>query len=342
MRNIKDTLFGFIFFLITASFCAGFGILIYTLVEDLSLALRFIALFLYVLFVSFIFTLIDYIRRKNMIDKPLKDILRATESMTRGNFNIKLYPTHSYNNFDEFDFIKDHLNNLAQELSKNEMLKSDFISNVSHEIKTPLSIIMSYAQALNNPKLNEEDKKKYLVSLNNACKRLNVLVNNILKLNKLENQSLSLEIKKFNLSESLTNQVLKFEELFEKKNINLICDIDENLYITNEESYLEIVWNNLIINAIKFSNETGVIKISLHKENEEYIIKVQDFGEGMDKNTGMHIFDKFYQGDTSRAKEGNGLGLALVKKVIDILGGSISVESQLKKGSTFTVKIKEI
>ena len=179
MRNIKDTLFGFIFFLITASFCAGFGILIYTLVEDLSLALRFIALFFYILFVSFIFTLIDYIRRKNMIDKPLKDILRATESMTRGNFNIKLYPTHSYNNFDEFDFIKDHLNNLAQELSKNEMLKSDFISNVSHEIKTPLSIIMSYAQALNNPKLNEEDKKKYLVSLNNACKRLNILVNNI-------------------------------------------------------------------------------------------------------------------------------------------------------------------
>ena len=124
--------------------------------------------------------------------------------------------------------------------------------------------------------------------------------------------------------------------------MNLECDIEEDLYINSEESYLELIWNNLISNAIKFTENNGKINISLKKINEDYIVKVKDSGCGMDKNTGEHIFDKFYQGDTSHSKEGNGLGLALVKKVIDVLGGTISVESEVNVGTTFVVTIKEV
>ena len=119
-------------------------------------------------------------------------------------------------------------------------------------------------------------------------------------------------------------------------------DNEEDLYINSEESYLELIWNNLISNAIKFTENNGKINISLKKINEDYIVKVKDSGCGMDKNTGEHIFDKFYQGDTSHSKEGNGLGLALVKKVIDVLGGTISVESEVNVGTTFVVTIKEV
>ena len=231
---------------------------------------------------------------------------------------------------------------MALELSKSEMLKNDFIANVSHEIKTPLSVIMTYAKSLENPSLDDDTKSKYLKNLHLACDRLNTLITNILKLNKLENQKLMPVIEKFNLSELVSSRLIQYLDLIEKKEIELICDIEEDLFITSSESYIEIILNNLISNAVKFTETHGEIYVSLKKQNKEFIIKVQDTGCGMDKETGIHIFDKFYQGDTSRSSEGNGLGLALVKKVIDVLGGSISVESEKFVGSTFTVVLKEV
>ena len=276
-----------------------------------------------------------------MIDRPLKEILHATELMSRGDFQVRCTTNHSYKDYDEFDLIKNDLNNMAKELSKSEVLKNDFIANVSHEIKTPLSIIQNYAKALENEQLPLEIKQKYLSNLQEACKKLNNLVTNILKLNKLENQKLALEITTFNLSESLTDQIIQYEELIDKKKLVLECDIEDNLFINSEKNYLEIIWNNLISNAIKFSNIGAKVCISLKKSIDEYVFTISDNGCGMDSETGAHIFDKFYQGDTSHSKEGNGLGLALVKKVIDVLGGSISVESEVGVGTTFTVNIKE-
>ena len=276
-----------------------------------------------------------------MIKNPLYDILYATKQMSKGNFNIYLKTNHSYTDYDEFDLIKEDLNKMAQELSKNEVLKNDFIANVSHELKTPISVIKNYAKLLNNNNLSKEDKTKYLENLQNACDKLNNLITNILKLNKLENQQLNPTLKKLNISELLENQIISFESILEKKEITLNCDIQENLFINSEESYLEIIFNNLISNAIKFSNQKGVIDISLTSINNNFIVKIKDYGCGMDSETGKHIFDKFYQGDTSHASEGNGLGLALVKKVIDIIGGSISVESKLNEGTTFIVTVKE-
>lgn len=341
MKKFKTLILGYLLFLITASFCVGIGVLAYSFVINESNVIKVIVLAFTTLLITIVLVIFDIIRRKVMIDRPLKEILNATKLMSRGNFKIRLIPNHSYEEYDEFDLIKDDLNNMAKELSKSEMLKNDFIANVSHEIKTPLSVINNYAKLLNNQSLSNEDKKKYLDNLQNACNKLSNLVTNILKLNKLENQRLIPEFKKFNLSESLINQIVQYEEIIEKKEIELNCDIEEDIYITSEESYLELIWNNLMSNAIKFTEKKGKINISLKKINDRYYVRVSDTGCGMDQETGTHIFDKFYQGDTSHSKEGNGLGLSLVKKVIDVLGGSISVESEVGKGTTFIVMIKE-
>ena len=341
MKQLKYFLTGFLGFLLVTGFNVSIAVVFYTKIaykENYQIALLLIVV---IVFNAFLCSVIDLIRRKSMVSKPLEEILYATKQITKGNFDINLLPNHSYIDYDEFDQIKEDLNKMAKELSKSEILKNDFISNVSHEIKTPLMVIQNYAQALNNKNLTNEEREKYLHNLQITCKKLNNLVMNILRLNKLENQTLSKEITKFNLSELLIEQILQFENLIEEKNIELECDIEENIIINSEKSYLEIIFNNLISNATKFTNANGKISISLKKRENEYHIIFSDNGCGMDKETGKHIFDKFYQGDTSRSKEGNGLGLALVKKVIDVLGGTIKVESELNKGTTFELLLKE-
>lgn len=341
MRKFLYSLFGFFGFLIVTTFNISIGIIVYSLIEEQNNLIIGLLILGVIILSAILCSLIDYVRRRIMIERPLREILFATKQMTKGNFKIRLIPNHSYKYYDEFDYIKEDLNNMAKELSKNEVLKKDFIAGVSHEIKTPLAVIQNYAKVLNSEELDENTKKQYLKSLQESCGKLNQLVMNILKLNKLENQNLLLQFSTFNLSELLTEQIIRYVDLVEQKNIKLVCDIEENLYINSEESYLEIIFNNLMSNAIKFTDK-GEINISLKKKAEEYIITFKDTGCGMNKETGKYIFEKFYQGDTSHHKEGNGLGLALVKKVIDVLGGSISVESELGKGTIFIVTIKEI
>ena len=340
MTKLKYKLLGYILFFITASFAIGVGVFVFSLVLDKEKYIQYIALISTTIIITIILVICDYIRRRVMIYTPLQEILDATKALSKGDFKVKLKPKNPYGEYDEFDLIKVDLNRMAKELSKSEMLKNDFIANVSHEIKTPISIINNYVKLLSNDSLTKEEKDKYLANIKYACSKLSNLISNILKLNKLDNQRLKVDLKKFNLSESIINQIVQFEELIEQKEIELICDIEEDLYIISEESYLEIIWNNLISNAIKFTEPKGTIKISLKKVENKYQIIISDTGIGMDKETGAHIFDKFYQGDTSRSKEGNGLGLALVKRVIDLLGGSISVESEINKGTTFIVIVK--
>lgn len=341
MRNFKYTVIGFFLFLLTIGFNVSIGILVYNSIQDKTPGVISIIILVLIIVSALVCTIVDVIRRKIMINRPLSEILDATKLMSRGNFNVRLIPNHSYENYDEFDHIKEDLNMMANELSKSEMLKNDFIANVSHEIKTPLAVIQSYANVLKDKSLDEETRNKYLDNLQIACKKLSNLVSNILKLNRLENKKLIPEITEFNLSELLITQILQFEEIIEKKDINLDCDIEEGLMVKSEQSYLEIVFNNLMSNAIKFTSNGGEIKVSLRKIDEHFIVKFIDTGCGMDNETGKHIFDKFYQGDTSHSKEGNGLGLALVKKVIDVIGGKINVESEVGKGTTFTISIKE-
>lgn len=278
--------------------------------------------------------------RRASAEKPVKEILRATDKMARGDFNINLKPRHIWGKYDEYDVICENINSMAAELSKNEMLRSDFIANVSHEIKTPLSVISSYASLLGAKNLSGEDRAAYSAVLVSATRRLTSLVTDILKLNKLENQKIFPEKRLLDAGEVMRGCVLSLEEKIDEKDIALDCDIDD-VQVVSDEGFLEIIFNNLISNAVKFTERGGSIGVLLRDEGEYVRACVRDSGCGMSAETGAHLFDKFYQGDTSHSQEGNGLGLALVKRVIDILGGEISVESRVGEGSSFTVRLKK-
>lgn len=297
-----------------------------------------LVMFLVVLFLSLFCTVADIFRRRFMVDTPAEKILDATERIAAGDFSVRLRLKHPYGNYDEFDYIMENLNIMAAELEKSEILKTDFISNVSHELKTPLTVIRNYALLLQT-ETDEETRKKYAAELADAANRLSLLITNILKLNKLENDKILPAFEAFRLDESLVETALGFEELMENKKIDLVVSLDE-VCVLSSKSYLEIVWNNLLSNAIKFTNDGGRVELKLKKEGKNAVVSVVDTGCGIDAETGKRIFDKFYQGDTSHAKEGNGLGLALVKRVIDILGGEISVSSEVGKGTAFTVTLK--
>ena len=219
-------------------------------------------------------------------------------------------------------------------------MKNDFISNVSHEMKTPLAIIGSYAKALEDPTLDPESRERYTKTLVSTSKRLSELVSNILKLNKLENHQLKVEMERVNLTEMLSQAILNFEAKIEEKNLNLDVDLDD-IYILSSPALLEPVWNNLISNAVKFTEPGGNIGVKLRQDGGRAIVTVSDDGCGMTREVGMRIFEKFYQGDSSHSSDGNGLGLALVKRVIDLLGGEISVTSELGHGTTFTVVLED-
>ncbi len=281
----------------------------------------------------------DVVRRKIMVERTAQEILRATEKIAAGDFSVRLETRHVYEKYNDYDLIMENINTMAAALEKNEALNTDFISNVSHEIKTPLAVIRNYVSLLRSD-VDAETRRKYIQTITQATERLSDLVSNILKLNKLENQELSIEYENINLHDMLAEAVLQFEDAYERKQIELECDFEE-VELCSARGYLEIVWNNLLSNAVKFTEQGGTISVSLKKVGKTAVVCVRDTGCGISAESGAHIFDKFYQGDTSHAGEGNGLGLALVKKVIDLIGGEISVKSELGKGSAFTVTLKD-
>lgn len=319
------------------------AILVFDYIEERTTnkALIAILVLILILILSAVCTVIDYIRRKIMVDKPVKKILEATEKITSGDFSVRIESEHKYSQYNGYDAIMEDLNKMAEELEKSAVLKTDFISNVSHELKTPLAIIQNYSALLQDERLDSETRQKYVSTVRQASRRLTDLITNILKLNKLENQDISTEYERINLTEMLAQTVLNYEDIIDKKGLNLDCDFDD-VIIYSSPSYLEIVWNNLISNAIKFTESGGSVTVTLKEHLDRVEVSVSDTGCGISKETGKHIFDKFYQGDTSHSGEGNGLGLPLVKKVIDILGGEISVKSEIGKGSTFTIVLKNM
>ncbi len=281
-------------------------------------------------------TVTDIIRRKWMVDRPVEQILSATERIAAGDLSVRLTPMHPYGHYDEFDVIMENLNVMAAALGHSEILKEDFISNVSHELKTPLSVIRSYATLLGESDLSEEERQRYARTLSGACERLAGLITNILQLNKLENRELRMRSEPFDLTEALAQSVLQYEERIEQKELELTCELAP-VTLCSCRDYLDLVWSNLLSNAIKFTEPGGRISVHLKREGERAVVTVTDSGCGISPEVGARIFEKFYQVESSHTGEGNGLGLALVKRVIDMLGGEITVKSELGKGSSFTV-----
>ena len=295
--------------------------------------------FLNVMFLSALFTFVDVIRREYTIKRPLNHILEATARIRQGDFSARIPALHTSGRRSEFDIIIDDFNKMAQELSGIETLRTDFIANVSHELKTPLAVIQNYASLLKDPSLSQDTRMEYAGILTDASRRLSDLITNILKLNKLENQQIYPEARVYDLSEQLCGCLLDFEPLWEKKQLDIEANIDPDIYVKADAELLSLVWNNLISNAVKFTDNKGKVSVSLRKDGEKVVVKVSDNGCGISACAGRHIFEKFYQADNSHATQGNGLGLALVKRVVDIMGGEISVESELGKGSVFTVSL---
>lgn len=228
-------------------------------------------------------------------------------------------------------------NKMVEELGSIETLKTDFISNVSHEMKTPIAIIKNYAELLRAEHITEEQRKEYAKSVEQAATRLSDLIGNILKLNKLENQRIMPDVETYDVCRQLCECILQFEEAWDKKEIELETEIEDVAMIKADRGLMELVWNNLLSNAVKFSETGGQVTVS-QTSDEKYIkISVSDTGCGMSAESMERIFDKFYQGDTSHAKEGNGLGLALVQRILELMDGDIQVVSEEGKGSTFTV-----
>ena len=282
----------------------------------------------------------DYLRRRQMVDRPVKQILEATEKIMQGDFTIRIKPVKEFAGETGFNEIIRAINKMTAELQGTETLRTDFIANVSHELKTPLAVMGNYATMLQKPGICEEDRIEYAKAISHSSRRLAALITNILKLNKLENQQIFPQLDEYDLGEQLCENLLQFEEVWEKKNLNIETDIEDDVRIRSDAELLSLVWNNLISNAVKFTPEEGTIGVTLKTEGSLVIVSVSDTGCGIKPEVGQHIFEKFYQGDASHATQGNGLGLALVKRVVDIFRGEISVQSIYGQGSTFTVKFR--
>lgn len=293
-----------------------------------------------VIFLSFLCTVIDTVRRRLMVDRPVRRIVEGAEKLIKGDFSVRIELFRSIGGESGFDTIIDCFNRMAEELSGVETLRTDFIANVSHELKTPLSVIQNYGTMLQNPGLSDEQRVDYAKAITEQSRRLADLVTNILKLNRLENQNIYPAVHQYDLGEQLAECLLRFEGIWEKKKIDIDTDIEDAVFVESDDELLSLVWNNLFSNALKFTEAGGKVFLSLVSEGDFAVVKVSDTGCGISQEVGRHIFEKFYQGDTSHATQGNGLGLALVRRVVDIIGGDISVESKVGKGSTFIVKIR--
>ena len=293
-----------------------------------------------VVLLTLIFTVIDAVRRKLTVERPVKRIVEAAEKIVKGDFSVRIKPQSKFGADDSFKRVIECFNKMAEELGSVETLRTDFIANVSHEMKTPLAVMQNYGTLLQTPHLSEEQRMEYAKGVTDGSRRLADMMTNILKLNRLENQKIYPKTEEFDLGEQLCECLLQFENVWETSNIEIETDIAENVIVRADAELLSHVWNNLFSNAFKFTEAGGCVSVTLTATDHHAVVKVKDTGCGMSKEVGEHIFEKFYQGDTSHSVQGNGLGLALVKRVIDIMQGEIGVESVVGEGSTFTVRIR--
>lgn len=294
---------------------------------------------LYWFLVASALTLYIMNRTEKAYEKPLKRISEATRKVAKGDFSVYIPTTHTPDKLDYLDLMILDLNRMIEELGSVETLKTDFFSNVSHEIKTPLAVIQSSVELMEQPGRTQEEYHECARNIQAATRRLSDLISNMLKLNKLEKQTIQPVPERYDLCRQLCDCALQFESRWEEKEIEFDAELEDEAFVEADEGLLELVWNNLLSNAVKFTPPGGTVTLAERREGDCLFVSVTDTGCGMSEETLRHIFDKFYQGDTSHATEGNGLGLALVKRVLELSGGGVSVESREGVGSTFTVTL---
>lgn len=266
--------------------------------------------------------------------KPILELNEATKKVGKGNFNVEIIN----NSKDEIGELTDNFNKMVRELKSIEVFRNDFISNVSHEFKTPLASIKGFTKLLENPDIDQLEKKEYISIILEETERLSKLSSNILKISKLENQEIHPKKEKFFLDEEIRKSILLLEGKWSEKNIEFDIELEKIPYI-GDSDLLRHIWINLIENGIKFSEANGKIKIDGYIDDDKVKILIRDYGIGISEDNQKRIFEKFYQGEKSRSKEGNGLGLALVQRIIELYSGQIEIESKLGEGTLFSVKL---
>ncbi len=266
--------------------------------------------------------------------RPYALLKDGMKNLSKGDFGIKI-ETKGVNSREFYELLV-QFNTLSAELNNTELFRKDFINNFSHEFKTPITSIKGFAKVLQNGELTDEEISEYLSIIINESTRLSRLSQNILTLCKIENQGIITNEENYELSEQIRLAILSLENEWAKKNLCFDLDIDDFSFYGNKD-ILNHVWVNLIDNAIKFSPQNSDISISLKEKNEGVFFTINDYGVGMDEETMNNIFTKFYQGDKSHSGRGNGIGLSIVKSVVDFYKGEISVESVPNKGTTFCI-----
>ncbi|MBQ4103823.1 MAG: HAMP domain-containing histidine kinase [Clostridia bacterium] len=273
--------------------------------------------------------------------KHLQKISEATRKVAKGDFSVEIELDESLKDNSYINIMFRDFNTMVAELNSIESLKDDFISNVSHEIKTPLSIINNYTTALKDKDLPEKIREEYIETVIESTDKLSDLVTNILRLSKIENRKILPEKREYDLCRQLSDCLLSFENVWEEKGIELVVQMEDRVVVNETFAFLDIIWHNLLSNAFKFTENGGKVSLIQTSTDEFIEVRIKDTGCGIDEETKAHIFDKFYQGDTSHAEEGNGLGLALVQKIAERNGYEITIESEVNKGTEFIVKIKK-
>ncbi|MCI9168199.1 MAG: HAMP domain-containing histidine kinase [Dorea sp.] len=266
--------------------------------------------------------------------RPLHTLIQAIHEVSAGNYEVKIHLEHPK----EFQELSECFNQMTEDLSGTEMFRSDFINNFSHEFKTPIVSILGFARLLKSQNLDTAQSQEYLDIIIEESQRLSELSATVLSLSKVESLTLLTDKTAYSLSEQIRESLLLLESKWEKKRISFDINLEE-VMIRADGPLLKQVWMNLLDNAIKFSPAEECITVALRSDNRNAVVSVKDHGIGMADNTQRFIFDKFYQGDTSHHMEGNGLGLPLVKRILELHKGTVAVKSQAGRGSTFIVRL---
>lgn len=266
---------------------------------------------------------------------PLRETIRVAKRLGEGDFSVRV---HDDDGIFEVAELQEAFNNMADDLEKTEIFRKDFISNFSHEFKTPIVSIRGFAHQLRYGDLSKERREEYLEIISKESDRLTHMASRILLLSQYENQTIVAGKTEYDLDEQLRHCILLLEKQWDKKGLVLDLELDTVRCYANEEMLAEL-WVNLIGNAVKFTPEGGTVGITLREDGQNAVVTISDTGIGMSDEIRARIFDKFYQGDSSHKSEGNGIGLTLVHRIVELCGGKITVTSKEGVGSTFTVTL---
>ena len=269
--------------------------------------------------------------------KPVRNLIDGMDALAAGDFKIRMNAGSIMRRYPAFRDVSDSFNKMAEELESTEMLRSDFINNFSHEFKTPIVSIAGFAKLLKRGNLTQEQQQEYLSIIEEESMRLSYMATNVLSLTKVENQTILTDVTEFNLSEQIRSCILMLERKWDSKNLDLQLEFGEHQVRANEE-LLKQVWINLLDNAIKFTPDGHTVQVRISESEGSLLVAIMNTGSEISPGDQKKIFHKFYQADQSHATQGNGVGLAVVKRIVELHGGEISVSSE-NEVTVFTVQL---